>query len=329
MLKKESPPPEQSARANRSSPGNLRRLLIGDILFPFAWAFLPVSLALLAGPAVAAAEGCPLVSVKQLAGALPGKSWMLAKDQDGQGCVFMGESGDMLILTVFRSPSAGRAKELYDSIRKTLSARMPIGLITGIGDETQAGATGTASEAERPEAAVISLSGDYIVWVSFYTSSQPADASLIKPLAELARQAIGNAGRTSESFGRCEWLAPADADGFLDQSTVTIQRTGANSCMIYDESSNTLMVALTEMTSDSVMAMKARDGGCLYVPLPELGKEAFGEHSCKSGNMNAASIHVWKNDKDAWIVFAPAKAHPESGSVSRLKAVAARVYGKM
>src|SRR5262249_23271795 len=101
------------------------------------------------------------------------------------------------------------------------------------------------------------------------------------------------------------------------------------SCMIYDGSSNTLMVALTEMTADTVMSMKARDGGCQHVPLPEFGKEAFGEHSCKGGNTNAASIHVWKNGRDAWIVFAPAKAHAESGSVSRLKAVAARVYSKM
>jgi hypothetical protein len=90
-----------------------------------------------------------------------------------------------------------------------------------------------------------------------------------------------------------------------------------------------MMVALTEMAPDTVMTMKARDGGCQHVSLPEFGKEAFGEHSCKGGNIHAASIHVWKNGRDAWIVFAPTKAHPESGSVSRLKAVAARVYSKM
>jgi hypothetical protein len=65
------------------------------------------------------------------------------------------------------------------------------------------------------------------------------------------------------------------------------------------------------------------------VPLPELGREAFGEHSCVSGNANAVNIFVWKNGKQASILFAPSKPHPESGSVERLKSVAARVYGKM
>ncbi len=291
--------------------------------------FSPLLLAVLAGPGAAADEGCPFVSVKQLAAALPGNSWMLRSSQDGRGCIFTDESGGTLMLSVFRNPSAGRAKELYETFRKTLSERMPISLVPGIGDETQAGATGAAPKGGRPEAAVLSLSGDSIVAVSLYLSSQPAEAALIKPLSELALRAIGNAGRTSEGFGRCEWLDPADADGLLDLSALTVQRTGANSCMIYDGSSNTLMVALTETAADTVTAMKARDGGCMHVALPEFGKEAFGEHSCKSGNIHAASIHVWKNGRDAWIVFAPAKAHPESGSVSRLKAVAARVHSKM
>jgi hypothetical protein len=291
--------------------------------------FLPFLVALFAGPGAAVGQDCPFVSVKQLAGALPGKSWMLLSNQDGRGCIFTDESGDKLMLSVFRNPSAGRAKELYETFRKTLSERMPLSSIPGIGDETEAGATGTASKAGRPEAAVLSLSGDSIVSVSFSIASPPADAALLKPLAELAQRAIRNAGRTSESFGQCEWLSAADADGFLDRSTVTVQRTGANSCMIYDGSSNTLMVALTEMAADAVMTMKAREAGCQQVPLPELGKEAFGEHSCKSGNINAASIHVWKNGREAWIVFAPAKTHPQSGSVARLKALAARVYAKM
>jgi hypothetical protein len=321
MAGKQSLPPQQSPGEKRAFRANAGRFLAGAIL-------LPLLLAALAGPA-AAGQSCPFVSVKQLASTLPGKSWMLVSDQDGRGCIFMDESSDRLILSVFRNPSASRAKELYESFRKTLGERMPIGLVPGIGDETQAGATGTASKAGRPEAAVISLSGDYIVSLSFYASSQPADAALIKPLTELARNAIGNAGQTSDSFGRCEWLTKADAGGFLDRSTVTVQRTGANSCMIYDGSSNTLMVALTETAADTVMAMKAREDGCRHVPLPEFSKEAFGEHSCKSGNVNAASIHIWKNGRDAWIVFAPAKPHAESGSVSRLKDVAARVYGKM
>jgi hypothetical protein len=269
------------------------------------------------------------MSVKQLAGALPGKSWMLLSNPDGNGCIFTDESGDTIMLSLFRNPSAARAKEIYESFRRALSERMFISPLEGIGDETQAGSTGAPSNAGRLEAALLSLSGDSIVSVSFNLSSPPADAALIKPLAELARRAIGNAGRTSESFGRCEWLDPADAEGFLDRSTAALQRTGTKSCMIYDGSSNTLMVELTEMASDTVMTMKAREGACQHVPLPELGKEAFGEHSCKSGNMNAVSIHVWKNGRDAWIVFAPAEAHPESGSVKRLKAVAARVYDKM
>jgi hypothetical protein len=290
---------------------------------------LPLLLALLGGPVAAGGYDCPFVSVKHLARVLPGKSWMLLSNHDGGGCIFMDETGDRLMLSVFRNPSAARAKELYESFRETLSERMPISALAGIGDETQAGATGGPPEAGPPEAAVLSLSGDSIVSVIFYLSSPPANAALIKPLGELARRAIGNAGRSSEGFGRCEWLELADADGLLDRSTVMVQRTGAKSCMIYDGSSNTLMVVLTETASDSIMTLKARDGGCQRVALPELGKEAFGEHSCKGGGMNAVSIHAWKNGKAAWIVFAPAKANPEPGSVSRLKAVAARVYDKM
>ncbi|QOZ09459.1 hypothetical protein XH96_19395 [Bradyrhizobium sp. CCBAU 51765] len=60
-------------------------------------------------------------------------------------------------------------------------------------------------------------------------------------------------------------------------------------------------------------------------PSPQaLGSEAFGEHSCTKGNGNAV-----KNGRQASILFAPVKPHPESGSVERLKAVAALVYGKL
>jgi hypothetical protein len=62
---------------------------------------------------------------------------------------------------------------------------------------------------------------------------------------------------------------------------------------------------------------------------PELGREAFGEYSCSSGNTNAVNIYVWKNGRQASILFAPSKPHPQSGSVGHLKAVAGRVYGKM
>jgi hypothetical protein len=65
------------------------------------------------------------------------------------------------------------------------------------------------------------------------------------------------------------------------------------------------------------------------VAIPELGREAFGEHSCTRGNGNAVNIFVWKNGRQASVLFVPVKPHPESGSVERLKAVAGRVYGKL
>ena len=99
--------------------------------------------------------------------------------------------------------------------------------------------------------------------------------------------------------------------------------------MIFDEAANTLMVAVIAMSRDTVVSMMERSGGCQHVALPELGREAFGEHSCKSGNANAVHIYVWKNGRQASILFAPVKPHPESGSVEHLKAVAARVYGKL
>jgi hypothetical protein len=75
--------------------------------------------------------------------------------------------------------------------------------------------------------------------------------------------------------------------------------------------------------------MMKRTGPCKHVAIPELGSEAFGEHSCTRGNGDAVNIFVWKNGRQASILFAPVKPHPESGSVERLKAVAGRVYAKL
>ena len=142
-------------------------------------------------------------------------------------------------------------------------------------------------------------------------------------------RAIVNVGVTKERFGSCEWLTADDAEGFLDRGTLTIQRTGTGSCLMFDGSANTMVVAVIAMSRDTQVNMMNRNSGCKHVPLPEFGRDAFGEHSCGSGNTNAVNIYVWKNGKQASILFAPSKPHPESGSVERLKAVAGRVFGKM
>jgi hypothetical protein len=283
-------------------------------------------LLLATGPARAAVM-CRFISDQQLAGAMPATKWSLVSDQDGRGCIYQGERGDTLMLTVFRNPTADRARELYATFVKTLGERMPVAPVSGIGDEAQAGTT--TSKAARPEASVVALSGEYILSISIYRSGRPADDTLLKRLAEVSRRAIDNVGATSEKFGSCEWLTADDAEGFLERSTLTIQRTGAGSCLIFDGSANTMMVAVIALSRDTQINMMNRNSGCKHVPLPELGREAFGEHSCSSGNTNAVNIYVWKNGKQASILFAPSKPHPESGSVERLKAVAARVYGKM
>jgi hypothetical protein len=279
-----------------------------------------------AGPA-RAAETCPFISDQQLAGAMPGTKWSLISNQDGRGCIFQGARGDTLMLTVFRNPTADRAKELYATFVMALGERMPIIPWPGIGDEAQAGRTVPA--AARAEASIVALSGEYILSLSIYRSGRPADDTLLTPLAEVARRTIDKVGATSEKFGACEWLTADDAEGFLDHSTLTVQRTGAGSCLMFDGAANTMMVAVIAMSRDTQVSMMKRGGGCRHVPLPEFGKEAFGEHSCSSGNTNAVNIYVWKNGKQASILFAPVMPHPESGSVERLKAVAGRVLGKM
>jgi hypothetical protein len=173
------------------------------------------------------------------------------------------------------------------------------------------------------------LTGDYILQISVYPIGRHADDALLGPLTEVARVAIGHVSKSSERFGNCEWLAAADADGFLDKSTLTVQRTGAGSCMMFDREANTMAVAVIAISRDTVISMMKRAGSCQHVAIPELGSEAFGEHSCTKGNGNAVNIYVWKNGRQASILFAPVKPHPESGSVERLKAVAARVYGKL
>jgi hypothetical protein len=274
-----------------------------------------------------AAAACRYIGSQELAGAMPGAKWSFISDQDGRGCIFTGGRGDTLMLTVFRNPTPDRARESYDTFIKTLAERMPAAPVSGIGDDAQSGIT--PPKAAQPEAAIVSLSGEYILSMSIHRSGRPPDDALLKQLTELARRAIGNVGLTNEIFGGCEWLTAADAEGFLDSSTLTVERTGPGSCLIYDGAANTMMVAVVAMSHDTQVSMMNRNSPCQHVPLPELGRDAFAEHSCSKGNTNAVNIYVWKNGKQASILFAPTKPHPESGSVEHLKAVAARVYQKM
>ncbi|UWU76374.1 hypothetical protein N2603_41980 [Bradyrhizobium huanghuaihaiense] len=276
---------------------------------------------------VHAAESCPFISAQQLAGAMPALKWSLISNQDGRGCIYQAGRGDTMMLSVFRNPDKDRARELYATFVKTLSERMPLNAVSGIGDEGQGGTT--AAGAERQEASVVALSGDYILQITVYPIGRRADDALLRPLTEAARVAIASVSRSSERFGNCEWLTAADADGFLDNSTLTVQRTGAGSCMMFDREANTMTVAVIDISRNTVMGMMKRTGPCQHVAIPELGSEAFGEHSCTKGNGNAVTIYVWKNGRQASILFAPVKPHPESGSVERLKAVAGRVYGKL
>jgi hypothetical protein len=290
---------------------------------------LALILAIAAVPALpaAAAETCPFISAQELAGAMPGLKWSLISNQDGRGCIYQAGRGDTMMLTVFRNPDRDRARELYATFVKTLGERMPLNAVAGIGEEGQGGTT--AAGAERQEASVVALSGDYILQISVYPIGRRADGALLGPITEAARVAVAKVGKSSERFGDCEWLTAADADGFLDTSTLTVQRTGAGSCMMFDREANTMTVAVIATSRDTAAGMMKRAGPCKHVAIPELGSEAFGEHSCTKGNGNAVNIYVWKNGRQASILFAPVKPHPESGSVERLKAVAGRVYGKL
>lgn len=89
--------------------------------------------------------------------------------------------------------------------------------------------------------------------------------------------------------------------------------------MMFDRKANTMTIAVIATSRDTAISMKKRTGPCRHVAIPELGSEAFGEHSCTKGNGNAVNINVWKNGRQASILFAPVKPHPESGSVERLK----------
>ncbi|WP_249152288.1 hypothetical protein [Bradyrhizobium liaoningense] len=200
-----------------------------------------------------AAETCPFISAKELAGAMPALKWSLISNQDGRGCIYQGGRGDTMMLTVFRNPDKDRAKELYATFVKTLGERMPLNAVSGIGDESQGGTS--AAGAQRQEASVVALSGDYILQISVYPIGRRADDALLAPLTEVARAAVGNMSKTSERFGSCEWLTPADADGFLDKSTLTVERTGAGSCMMFDGEANTMVVAVIAISRDTVINM--------------------------------------------------------------------------
>ncbi len=310
----------------RAICGSLRTMGTIDRLFSclvllFAFAVVPVL------PA-RAAETCPFITAQQLAGAMPALKWSLISNQDGRGCIYQGGRGDTMMLTVFRNPDKDRARELYATFVKTLGERMPLKSVAGTGDEGQGGAT--AAGAERQEASVVTLTGDTIVQIRVYPIGRRADDALLGPLTEVARVAITNVGRSSERFGDCEWLAAADADGFLDKSTLTVQRTGAGSCMMFDREANTMTVA--------VITMSQRHG-----------------HQHDEARR---SLHTWRSPNSAVKPSAsiPAQARAtatpstslsgrkanrlrscsrrssriqKSGSVERLKAVATRVYGKL
>src|SRR5262249_34493092 len=156
------------------------------------------------------------INDQQLASAMPSHKWSLISNQDGRGCIYQNQRSDTLMLSVFRNPSSERAKELYAQFVKTLGARMPIATVPGVGEEAQAGAT--APSAQQQEASAVTLTGEYVVSVSLYRSGRPVETALVQPLTEVARQAIGNVGATSERFGSCEWLTADDADGFLERS---------------------------------------------------------------------------------------------------------------
>lgn len=289
---------------------------------------LALILAIAAAPLPArAAETCPFISAQELARAMPALKWSLISNQDGRGCIYQAGRGDTMMLTVFRNPDKDRARELYATFVKTLGERMKLSAVADIGEKGQGG--NSAAGAERQEASVVALSGDYILQISVYPIGRRADDALLGPVIEAARVAVANASKSSERFGSCEWLTAADADGFLDASTLTVQRTGAGSCMMFDREANTMTVAVIATSRDTAIGMMKRAGPCTHVAIPEFGREAFGEHSCTKGNGNAVTIYVWKNGRQASILFAPVKPHPQSGSVERLKAVAARVYGKL
>lgn len=258
---------------------------------------------------------------------MPALKWSLISNQDGRGCIYQAGRGDTMMLSVFRNPDKDRARELYATFVKTLGERLKLSAVAAIGEEGQGGTS--AAGAERQEASVVALSSDYILQISVYPIGRRADDALLGPVTEAARIAIANVSRSSERFGNCEWLTAADADGFLDAGTLTVQRTGAGSCMMFDREANTMTVAVIATSRDTAMGMMKRAGPCTHVAILELGREAFGEHSCTKGNGNAVTIYVWKNGRQASILFAPVKPHPQSGSVERLKAVAGRVYGKL
>lgn len=290
---------------------------------------LAVGLAIVAVPVASARDAapCPFISAGELATAMPALTWSLISNQDGRGCIYQAGRGDTMMLTVFRNPDKDRARELYTTFVKTLGERMKLSAVADIGDECQRGTT--VPDAQRQEASVVVLSGDYIVQISVYPTGRRADDALLSPLTQIARVATGNVGKTSERFGDCEWLTASEADGFLDKSSLQVQRTGAGSCMMFDGEANTMVVAVISTSRGTAAGMMRRAGPCTHVAIPELGSEAFGEHSCTKGNGNAVTIYVWKKGRQASILFAPVKPHPESGSVERLKAVAARVYGKL
>ncbi|MDE5443367.1 hypothetical protein GWG65_18340 [Bradyrhizobium sp. CSA207] len=59
----------------------------------------------------------------------------------------------------------------------------------------------------------------------------------------------------SAQLGDCEWLAAAATDGFLDRSTLQVQRTGADSWVMVGRDANTMIGAVVAVSRDAVISM--------------------------------------------------------------------------
>src|SRR6516225_9306348 len=92
-----------------------------------------LAISALPAPPAHAAETCPFISAKELAGAMPALKWSLISNQDGRGCIYSAGRGDTMMLTVFRNPDRDRARELYATFVKTLLERMPLTAVADIG----------------------------------------------------------------------------------------------------------------------------------------------------------------------------------------------------
>ncbi|MBB2487617.1 hypothetical protein H5407_20470 [Mitsuaria sp. WAJ17] len=250
------------------------------------------ALALPTHAAFAAPQGdCALLARDEVRAQLGGAYTLLSHDPAGM-CSWSSGAMGTLMLNLIRRPVAQEASQVFD-------AHLAAGRDTG---QQPMDAPGLGQRAgflvSAPDAPMQSLSliiqdqTDTLTLMLYGASASSEDTR--QALATLGRQALARRARADQSFGRCEWFTPAQAESLLG-ARPQIHRMGALHCSASVGSSSAALVAMSSPGASLEVLKNMKAGtadSCQQVDLPELGEGAFAQHHCAAPGNLALSVYL-------------------------------------